>query len=225
MATKGSDMHQGVKCCIEGLALNPCQASMTPTPVDPAAAVKLWLKAADSGQASEHWGRVQRTAWVAACFRSLKAAMIAKVHGFIYSHLCCWTEAARKCLDGKDSDLLAVIQFLFRDFDPSALPSATCLHVKHRVCDFLGASLPDSWVPAAPRQPWLPTWYIELGVEFRPLRGSLGHSNKFASFSKPLDDIAAPFLAIFWGIVTLKHCQQPWKGILLHIILRNIIPV
>ena len=114
-------MHQGVKCCIEGLALNPYQASMAPTPVDPAAAVKLWLKAADSGQASEHWGRVQRTAWVAACFRSLKAAMIAKVHGFIYSHLCCWTEAARKCLDGKDSDLLAVIQFLFRDFDPSAL--------------------------------------------------------------------------------------------------------
>ena len=156
MATKGCDMHQGVKCCIEGLALNPYQASMAPTPVDPAAAVKLWLKAADS-EASKHWGRVQRTAWVAACSRSLKAAMIAKVHGFIYSHLCCWTEAARKCLDGKDSDLLAVIQFLFRDFDPSALPVAPCQHVKHRVCDFLGASLPDPWVSAAPRQLWLPT--------------------------------------------------------------------
>lgn len=190
-------MHQGVKCCIEGLALNPYQASMAPTPVDPAAAVKLWLKAADSGQASDHWGRVQRTAWVAACLRSLKAAMIAKVHGFIYSHLCCWTEAARKCLDGKDSDLLAVIQFLFRDFDPCALPSAPCLHVKHRVCDFLGASLQDSWVSAAPRQPWLPTWYIELGVEFRPLRGSLGHSNKFAPFGRPLGDIAAGFMATF----------------------------
>ena len=48
MATKGWDMHQGVKCCIEGLALNPYQASMAPTPVDPAAPVKLWLKAADS---------------------------------------------------------------------------------------------------------------------------------------------------------------------------------
>ena len=55
-------------------------------------------------------------------------------------------------------------------------------------------------------------------VYARPARGSLEHSNKFASFGKPLGDIAAPFLAIFRGIVTLKGCQQAWKGIL-HIIL------
>ena len=55
-------------------------------------------------------------------------------------------------------------------------------------------------------------------VYARPARGSLEHSNKLASFGKPLGDIAAPFLAIFRGIVTLKGCQQAWKGIL-HIIL------
>ena len=48
----------------------------------------------------------------------------------------------------------------------------------------------------------------------RPARGSLEHSNKFASFGKPLGDIAAPFLAVLRGIVTLKGCQQAWKGIL-----------
>ena len=55
-------------------------------------------------------------------------------------------------------------------------------------------------------------------VYARPARGSLEHSNKFASFGKPLGDIAAPFLAVLRGIVTLKGCQQAWKGIL-HIIL------
>ena len=51
-------------------------------------------------------------------------------------------------------------------------------------------------------------------VYARPARGSLEHSNKFASFGKPLGDIAAPFLAVLRGIVTLKGCQQAWKGIL-----------
>ncbi|CAL1168962.1 unnamed protein product [Cladocopium goreaui] len=37
---------------------------MAPTPVDPAAAVKLWLKAANSGEASDKWGRVQRASWM-----------------------------------------------------------------------------------------------------------------------------------------------------------------
>ena len=38
-------------------------AGMAPAIVDPATAVKLWLKTADSEQRSEKWGRVPRAAW------------------------------------------------------------------------------------------------------------------------------------------------------------------
>ena len=47
------------------------ERGMAPLPVDPAAAVKLWLKAADSEQTSEKWSRVQRAACKVPWLRSL----------------------------------------------------------------------------------------------------------------------------------------------------------
>ena len=42
--------------------------------------------------------------------------------------LACCTEAARRCIEGKDANLLPLVQFLFRDLDPAIVRLATSLH-------------------------------------------------------------------------------------------------
>lgn len=127
---------------------------MAPTPVDPAAAVKLWLKAANSGEASDKWGRVQRASWMVSWLwiGRLKRNLFEKLFRWILQSFC--AEAARSCVEGKDANLLSLVQFLFRDFDLAVvlLPLA-CI-----------ASSPDCQkvivvlcLASDPRQPWLPT--------------------------------------------------------------------
>ena len=101
---------------------------MAPTPVDPAAAVKLWLKAANSGEASDKWGRVQRASWMVSWLwiGRLKRNLFEKLFRWILQSFC--AEAARSCVKGKDANLLSLVQFLFRDFDLAVVPVATGLH-------------------------------------------------------------------------------------------------
>lgn len=101
---------------------------MAPTPVDPAAAVKLWLKAANSGEASDKWGRVQRASWMVSWLwiGRLKRNLFEKLFRWILQSFC--AEAARNCVKGKDANLLSLVQFLFRDFDLAVVPVATGLH-------------------------------------------------------------------------------------------------
>ena len=96
------------------------ERGMAPLPVDPAAAVKLWLKAADSEQTSEKWSRVQRAACKVPWLRSLTEC------GGLPAACC--TEAAQRCIEGKDGNLLPLVEFLFRGFDHAELPVATGQH-------------------------------------------------------------------------------------------------
>lgn len=65
--------------------------------------------------------------------RSLPIASV-KIEGDLFSD-CVWSgerlhveQAARRCIEGKDSNLLPLVQFLFTDLDPAVVPLATSLH-------------------------------------------------------------------------------------------------